>query len=476
MKKLTKRSQMLIYAIGGMGVNMLNLMVGSYLCSAIIASGFGSGAIANQTFSGIVATTVENGETINAGLDLVIVGAWMVLTIIAKVIDGIIDVPMASFTDNLKSKFGRRRPALIIGLIPMVIAYVLFAVVTPELKAESLLNTAFYFAMLCIFYIFYTLTMVTYYATFTEIVDTVEERNFISNVKSVCDIVYFILGYVVVAAMLKGMNIRLVAIIVLPIVLTMLIPIFMIKEKSTLPEDVEKEEEGEEKHLKTVNLFQSIVATFRNKNYILWLIVYSFMTFGVQLFLSGINEFFSVSGMNMMTVMICAFGPVPLTLMIYNKLIKKYGFGVAFAYTLVIFGLAMLGMYFIARMPDGQGKTIVSIVGGLLSSFAIGALFAVAYSVPSQLAADEEKKTGISNSAMYFAVQGLFAGVASGIGGGFMLNFLKTSEPLIEGKPNTIFITLVASIAMAVSLVLMIFLPKTVLRMGKEEKGKSKAK
>ena len=377
---------------------------------------------------------------------------------------------MASFTDNLKSRFGRRRPALLIGLVPMVIAYVLFALVTPEMKNESLVNTVFYFAMLCVFYIFYTLTMVTYYATFTEIVDTVEERNFISNVKSVCDIVYFILGYVVVRAMLNGMNIRLVSMIVLPIVLTMLIPVFMIKERSTLPKDVAKEE-GPEKHLETVSLVKSIACTFKNKNYILWLVVYSFMTFGVQLFLSGINEFFSVSGMNMIIVMVCAFGPVPLTLMIYNRLIKKYGFGVAFAYTLVIFGLAMLGMYFIARMETGTAKTVISIVGGLLSSFAIGALFSVAYSVPAQLAADEEKKTGISNSAMYFAVQGLFAGVASGIGGAFMLNLLKKSEPVIEGTPNTIFITLVASVAMAVSLVLMVFLPKTVLRMGKEEKG-----
>ena len=466
MKKLTKKGQMLVYAIGGMGVNMLNLMMGSYLVSALIASGFGDAAIQNQTFSGIVATS----EGKSVGLDLVVAGVWAVLTVIAKIIDGVIDIPMASFTDNLKSKFGRRRPALIIGLVPMVLAYVLFTIVTPELRSQSMVNTIFYFVMLCIFYSFYTLTMVTYYATFTEIVDTVEERNFISNVKSVCDIVYFILGYVVVAAMLKGMNIRLVAMIVLPIVLTMLIPLFMIKERSTLPEDVAKEQ-GSEKHLETVSLVKSIAATFRNKKYILWLIVYSFMTFGVQLFLSGINEFFSVSGMSMMTVMICAFGPVPLTLMIYNKLIKKYGFGVAFAYTLIIFGLAMLGMYFIARMPDGTSKTVVSIVGGLLSSFAIGALFAVAYSVPAQLAADEEKKTGISNSAMYFAVQGLFAGVASGIGGGLTLTLLKTSEPLIEGTKNTIFITLVAAVAMLVSLVLMIFLPKTVLRMGKQEQN-----
>ena len=79
--------------------------------------------------------------------------------------------------------------------------------------------------------------MVTYYATFTEIIDNAQDRTFLSNVKSVCDIVYFIIGYVAVSALLKGINIRIVALILLPLVLTMLIPLFKIKEKSTLGDE-----------------------------------------------------------------------------------------------------------------------------------------------------------------------------------------------------------------------------------------------
>lgn len=455
MRKLTKRSQMLLYACGGMGVNMLNLMMGSFLCSAIIASGFGAEAVKNQTFEGI---------------DLVAAVAWSVFGIVAKILDGVIDIPMASFTDRLKSRFGRRRPALIIGLVPMIIVYVLFALFTPDRAGVgSMLNTVYYGIILCIFYSFYTLTMVTYYATFTEIVETVEERNFISNVKSVCDIVYFILGYVLVPAMLKGFNIRIVAILVLPLVLTMLIPIFLIKEKSTLPEDVEKEralaKESDtpmEEPLETVNLFKSLAQTFRNRDYVLWMIVYSFMTFGVQLFLSGINEFFSVGNMSMMIVMPCAFAPVPFTLMIYNRLMKKKGFSFAFGYTMIVFGLSMVSMYFIAIMNAGTMKTVMCIVGGLIASFGIGSLFSVAYSVPAQLAADEEKKTGISNSAMYFAVQGLFSGIASGIGGTAVLTLLKKTD-------NVIYMTLIAAAGMLVALLSMFFLPKSVKLMGKEK-------
>ena len=107
MNKLTRKSQQRLYAFAGMGVNMLNLMMGSYLCSALLTGGFGEEAIPFQTF---------------AQKDLVIAAVWSVFVLISKIIDGVIDVPMASFTDQLKTKWGRRRPALVVGMVPMIIA------------------------------------------------------------------------------------------------------------------------------------------------------------------------------------------------------------------------------------------------------------------------------------------------------------------------------------------------------------------
>ena len=76
---------------------------------------------------------------------------------------------------------------------------------------------------------------------------------------------------------------------------------------------------------------------------------------------------------------------------------------------LAFFGISLLDV-------SGTVKIILGIVCGVCSSFSIGAMFAVAYSIPSQLAADDEARTGRSHAAMYFAVQGLFSGIASGIG------------------------------------------------------------
>ena len=449
MRKLKTRGQKMLYALSGLGVNMLNLMMGSYLCSAIIASGFAEKVKPFQTF---------------AGTDLVLIPVWAVFGIIAKILDGVIDVPMASFADNLRSRFGRRRPAIIIGLVPMIVAYLLFLVV-PNPGQATLLNTVYLGVVLCLFYTSYTLTMVTYYATYTEIVDTNEDREFISNVKSVCDILYFILGYVGVRAMLNGMNIRTVALIVLPIVLTMLIPLFMIKEADNRKSSGVNE--------KSVGLLTSIGCTMKNRNFVLWMIVYSFMTFGVQLFLSGINEYFAGTGMNMILVMVGSFAPVPLALVIYRRIYGRYGFGTAFRYALITFSVGMLSLFGVSFIPAGGVRTVLSVSAGILCSLAIGALFSVAYSVPSQLAADEEKKTGIANSAMYFAVQGLFSGVATAIGSYVVLNALKAAAGSISDTSSVnpiYFMTAVSAAGTLLSFVLTYMLPRSLVDMGKKHK------
>ena len=451
MRKLNRKWQMLLYACSGFGVNLLNLMMGSYLCSALLIGGFRGDAILYQTYN---------------GSNLVVAGVWAAFVLIAKIIDGVIDIPMASFTDRLQSRFGRRRPSIVIGMIPMIAAYLLFLVI-PHPQGESIWNTIYYGVILCVFYSFYTLTMVTYYATFTEIVETEDERVFMSNVKSVCDIFYFILGYVVVRAMLNSMNVRPVALIVLPLVLTMTIPLFMIKEPSTKGKVVL------DNGTRTVNLVESLKYTFRNRAFVLWMIVIFFMNFGVNLFLGGINEYFSFTGLNMIFIMACSFAPVPFTLILYNKIIKKKGFGFAFRYVLLTYGLGMVCMFFVGLIPASMNtlKTVLSIVSGIICSFAVGALFAVAYSVPSQLAADEEQETGVSHSAMYFAIQGVFSGVATGLAQGVVLVALKKASEGRTGLAAMSFMTLICGLGMLVSFICTFFLPRQITHIGLPDKN-----
>ena len=448
MKKIKSRKLLALYGCSGMGVNMMNLMVGSYLCSALLTGGFAPEDIGTWTY---------------IDKDLVVATLWAALAFVARVLDGVIDLPFASFTDRLKTRWGRRRPSLVIGFVPMVIAYLLFLV--PLNRGETVLNTVWFGALLMIYYAFYTLTMLTFYATFSEVTETEGDVVFLSNIKSVCDVVYFILGYALVPVFVgMGVNIRYVALIFLPLSLLMLIPMFLLKEEPTNKPIPVREGEVAEKPL---TLWKAIAVSVKNKNFIYWMCTAAVMNFGLQLFLGGINELFSSTGLNMTVVMASSFVPVPLTIILYNKIVSKKGLGFGYRYILTIFSIGMLVMYFCNISAQSLSKgmlTAIAICGGILVSFSIGAFFSVTYTVPSHLAKREREEKGHSVASMYFAVQGLFEGVSAGLATGVMLTALK-SEDMIG---NISFLPLIVAAACMIAFGMSFAFPKVISHMGKE--------
>lgn len=442
MKKITKKGSLILYACSGLGVNMLNMIMGSYLCSALLVGGFDK--------------HVENWTYLNK--DLVIAGLWGTLILIAKIIDGIIDLPLSHFVDNLKSKFGKRKTGLVIGFIPMAIAYVLF--LFPLDSEATVLNTVWFAGLLMVYYAFYTLTMLTYYATFAEVTEKPEDLVLVSNTKSVCDVVYMSLSFALVPVFVTmGINIRYVALIFMPLSLTMLIPMFMLKEKDGTPQQ------------KTVSvprttLMGSMKFTFRDRSYIFWLFILFVMNVGLQLFLSGINEFFSTMGLNMTFIMASCFAPVPLTILIYNKIILKKGLGFSCRYILLMFSIAMVLMALCNLIPT-QFQFPYAIVCSLIASFSIGSFFAVTYTVPSQCAANRIDG-GQGASSMYFAVQGLFEGASAGLASGVVLVFLKQ----YKGGALVPFLTLIVAFCCMAAFFLSFLLPKQISTIGKHSANK----
>ncbi|MBE6674801.1 MAG: MFS transporter [Ruminococcaceae bacterium] len=424
MKKITDRKKLALYGCSGMGVNMLTIMVGSYLCSALLVGGFEE--------------HIESWTYLNK--DLVVAGLWAVLVFLAKALDGIIDLPLATFADKLNTKLGRRKSALLLGFIPMVIAYVAFLFPLNS-SGATILNTIWFGVLLCIFYTFYTLTMLTYYATFSEVCQNEQDTVFLSNVKSICDVVYYILGFALVPVFVSvGINIRIVALIFLPLSLTMMIPFFLLKEN-----------DSGEKSVRTLTLGKALGTAFKNKPFIYWMLTSSVMTIGLQLFLGGINELFSSTGLNMTFVMASAFVPVPFTIILYNYIVMRKGLGFAYRYVLSVFSVGMIIMYICNinshKMTELQ-LTLVAILGGIFVSFAIGAFFSITYTVPSHLAVVEEEKTGKKIASMLFAVQGLFEGVAAGIATGLILVTLKDND-VISLLPIIVAVCCMAAFGMS---------------------------
>lgn len=424
MQKLRSKKQLILYGCSGLGVNMLTLILGTHLCSALLTGGF---------IDNVASWTYLNKN-------LVIAGLWSVLIFFAKALDGIIDLPLATFADKLNTRFGRRKTALALGWIPMVIMYLLFLV--PLNNGATLLNTIWFGILLCGFYTCYTLTMLTYYATFSEVCEDEKATFFLSNTKSICDVVYFSLGYALIPLFINlQINIRIVALIFLPLALSMLIPFFLLKENA----------DGSEENVRALTLKESLSVSFKNKTYIYWLFTAAIMSIGVQLFLGGVAEVFSTTGLNMTFVMASSFAPVPLTIMVYNKMVKKYGLAIAYQYILSIFSVGMLIMFVCVMNAKNLSMgmlTGIAIGAAVLVSFAIGAFFSVTYMVPSYLARLTYERTGKGVASMYFAVQGLFEGIAAGIATGLILVTLKDNG-VIHVLPLIVVIFCMAAFLMS---------------------------
>ena len=338
----------------------------------------------------------------------------------------------------------------------MVVSYLLFLV--PLTDGESILNTIWFGVLLCLFYSCYTLTMLTYYATFSEVCESEKESVYLSNVKSICDVVYYSLGFALIPLFVSfDINIRYIAIMFLPLSVSMLIPFFLLKEDKT------EEDENKEPPL---TLRKSLVCSFKNKIYIFWLFTASVAAMGLQLFLGGINELFSSTGLNMTVVMASSFAPVPFTLILYNKIVKSRGLGFAYRYSLTIFSLGMLIMYICNINSDALTSmqlTLIALFGGIFVSFALGSFFSITYTVPTHLAQREYDQKGISVSSMYFAVQGLFEGIAAGIATGIILVTLKANDVIS-------LLPLIVILCCAIAFVMSLFFKNELAFLGKENK------
>ena len=218
------------------------------------------------------------------------------------------------------------------------------------------------------------------------------------------------------------------AFICLPLMLTLAIPLFMIKEgeKYGYPENQGLQEEK-------ITIKESIYLTFKNKVFLRWLLVNCCTFFGMQMFLVSMNTLImggmKMNGFEMAILNTFAFAPVPIMLYLINKLKAKKGIRFTYQTCLAAFSIAILSFFFASTFVLGENNKMLQYVigcaGGVVASWAIGAFFMVPYHITAQISSVEEKLTHKNHSAMYFAGNALFTSIVSAISGSLVYENIK---------------------------------------------------
>lgn len=413
-KSLDKKWKEFLFSFSGFGPNFLMVLMGAYFTDAINPS-----ALANA----------GEFQRFASGACFILPAVFPLLYAIAKAFDGIIDIPFAHITDTLSTKWGRRRPTILVCLLPMLLSYVMCWFPVGGVTNRTL-NTIWIIFWALVFFATYTMGMISFYGSLSTTCSDEPQRLRVSGYKAFFDTISYCLVYALVPLILSGAHVYINQFVYIcsPMMLTLAIPLFMIKEgaKYGYPEN-------EGLQAEKISLKESLRLTFRNKVFMRWQVVNCCTYFGLQMFLVSMNALIlggmGMNGAEMAILNTCAFVPVPIMLYLFNKLKAKKGIRFTYQTCLIAFSVAILSFFFGSLFMVGTGNKALQYAlgctGGVIGSWAIGAFFMMPYHVTAQISSVEEKLTHKNHSAMYFAGNAVCTSIVSAISGSLIYELIK---------------------------------------------------
>lgn len=388
MKRLTKK-QMIIFAIGQLGWSILSGVINAWLV----------------TFYLPTSGDIESGATQFIKPGLIIFGVLTILgliTAVSRIFDAVTDPLIASLSDRSKNPRGRRIPFMQYAAIPLSLVTVLLF--CAPVQAISGWNVAWVSIFIILFYLFMTMYCTPYNALISEFGKTQEDRMFISTAISLTFFAGTLLAYTpfVFAGMLRGAvgygwSYR-ICFIMLAIIacVCMMLPTFLLKEKEFV--DTKPSE---------TNMFKSLAATFKNRDFRTFVGSDIMYWIGMTLFQTGIPYFVKVSMeldesytmifMGAMTILSAVFYPF------VSGLVRKFG-----KKKLTIAGFIGLACaYFITAMI--QFVPLPGIVFGVIicvvAAFPMALLGIIPQAIVADVAEAEGVETGENREGMFFAAR-----------------------------------------------------------------------
>lgn len=397
-KRLSKK-QIWIFALGQLGWSILGGIINTWLVTFYLPT-------EEDILKNAAVQYLKPGLII--GGFLTILG---LITALSRLFDAVSDPLIASLSDRSKNKRGRRIPFMQIAAIPFAIAAVLLFCAPVEGISGS--NVAWVSVFVILFYLFMTMYCTPYNALISEFGKTQEDRMAISTAISLTFFAGTLLAYTpfVFAGFLRGAvgnswsyRICFIVLAVIAVVM-MLLPTFLLKEKEFV-----------ETTPSNSNMLKSLMSTFKNKDFRVFVGSDIMYWIGLTMFQTGLPFFVKVSMhlpetyvmvlMGVMTVLSAAVYPF------VTKMVKKFGkkklviagfVGLSIAYVVT----ALTNLPFIDRTTD-NGSALGFVFGFaicILAALPMALLGIIPQSIVADVAEAESVETGENREGMFFAAR-----------------------------------------------------------------------
>lgn len=338
---------------------------------------------------------------------LVVLNAITLLAASGRLFDAITDPLIANFSDNWKSPKGRRIPFLKAGAIPAAIFCSLMFI--PIVNENSSWNILWLFVTQVLFYLFLTVYVTPYFALLPELGHTANERLNLSTWISIT----YALGIMLAAQIpmfadlikgILGISSQVVAIqgsvvfVAFLAIIFMFVPVLAIDEKQYC--------EGK---TSDVPLLDALKRTFKNKNFIYYVVADFSYFMGLTIVMTGLLYYITVllglkeqlTGGLLPLMVIISFVFYPIV----NVFAKKVGKKVLVTSSFLFMSIIFFGIYFLGNLPIGNLTQAYLVV--IFYAIPLAFLGVLPNAVLADIAEHDALKSGIRQEGMFFAARTL---------------------------------------------------------------------
>lgn len=322
------------------------------------------------------------------GLGMGIYGIW----------NAINDPLLGQISDRTRTKRGRRIPYILFGSIPLAITFVLVWTPPAGWYGNTTLMFIYFLAAIFLYDTLYTLVVLNWTALFPEMYKTQEERTKVSAYRQVLGLIgtligtalppilYSIIGWGAMGIVFAGLTL-----------VSMLMSLLGSKEDPSAQTN------------ESLPLGQALIATFKNKSFITFVLGYGFIEFTILMlqtvmpfyskYVLGVEDFRASLILGTLIIVSIVF-VIP-----WSKMANKKGSKKTMLMSIVAFGLGMIPFWFV------KGFIGAIAVSGFVGIGLAGIIILIDVFI-SDIVDEDELKTGVRREGMYFGINALFIRIA----------------------------------------------------------------
>ncbi len=335
-------------------------------------------------------------------------GAFAVAMIVGHGVDALANPLVGFWSDRVRTRWGRRKPFILIGAPFLAITFVL--VWAPPVAASSALNAVYLAITASCFFFAFIVVVCPYLAMLPEITSDPGQRVSLAVWQGVSNLIGGVGGMLASGYLIDRHGYVVMALCMAPIVLLcswapLLVPMA-----------------AESAPISGRSLRGAVTGALRDRFFLPYVIGQLLFWMGVRVILGALPKIVGAragvaetqQGLVMAVGLLVAALFFPLIPVLSRRVGNKH----VLVGAMVLFGIAMIPLAALGRLPVpwsvlGQAGAIMVLVGP-----SIAVLFTIPNALLSDIAARDAQEAGEGREAIYFGVQGLIVRAGQGLGVG----------------------------------------------------------